>query len=285
MNLSDNLVFPTALIVLLAFCLALVCGCTGNAPAAGDTEEEKAAEALQSLKSGVFASLSDTLALAESTSKELKSTEHDQTQVYSILDESQKTYTWIESVAFIRPDGTVAGIKPNTYGDLVGVDLSYQDIVAEALAARSPIMSDYTLLELDEKGTLIEYPVFLEDDEFAGIVSVVIDPAGLIEPYAKEIKSGYGYSVMAAQPDGLILYDDDPAEIGNETFGNPMYENYPDIIELAKAYSSQPEGTYSYTFRDTGFENEVMKEVVWDTAGLLGKEWRLFIIREILPEM
>lgn len=269
-----------AIALLLVFCFALVCGCTGNESPVGYPEEERVAEALQSLKSGVSSSLSQTLALAEETSEELTKIDRNQTEVNTILDESQKSLPWVESAAFIAPDGVVIAIMPDTFSGLVGVNLSYQNIVTEGLEKRSPVISDYMLLEEGEKGVVLEYPVFSEDGEFAGVVSLVIDPSKLIGPFAEEIWSEYGYSVMAIQPDGLILYDEDAGEIGNETFGNPLYEAYPGVIAAAEAASSQTSGTYSYTFKATGSDEEVQKQAFWDTAEILDKEWRLMVIKE-----
>ncbi|WP_421909389.1 hypothetical protein [Methanolacinia petrolearia] len=127
-----------------------------------------------------------------------------------VLGDAQERSLWIDSAAFISPGGQVVAIMPESYSDLIGADLSYQDIVQEALATRSPVMLDYMLLDEGVMGTLLEYPIYSEDGEYAGIFSSAFTPAELIEPYAEDIKSKYGYSVMAAQPDGFILYDEGP---------------------------------------------------------------------------
>jgi len=282
MSFRFNRSATVVIAVLLVLCFALVCcGCTGDGTVAVDSGEEKASEALQSLKSGVSSSLSETLALAKDTSEELTTIDRNQMEVNDILDDSYKSLPWVESAAFINTAGVVVAIMPDTYSDLVGKDLSYQVIVKTGLTNQSPVMSDYMELEDGEKGIVLEYPVFSEDGEFAGLVSLVIDPAKLVGPCAEEIRSEYGYSVMVAQPDALILYDEDAGEIGNETFGNPMYEDYPEIIECAEIYSSQTSGTYSYVFKATGSDKEVQKQALWDTAEVLDKEWRLMVIKEL----
>ena len=283
MNFRDFFLNIGFIAVLLVFCCSFACGCTGtdNASTAGPAGGDDAAEALQYLESGVNSSLSDTVELAGETSRALADIDRNQTQVNGVLGDSQDRFSWIDSAAFISPGGQVVAIMPESYSDLVGVDLSYQEIVQEALANRSPVMSDYMLLDEGVMGTLLEYPVYSEDGEYAGILSFAFTPAELIEPYAEDIKSKYGYSVMAAQPDGIILYDEDPEEIGNETFGNPAYEAYPSLIAFAEEYSSSPLGTYNYTFKATGSADEVQKQVFWGTVEILDKEWRVMVIKEI----
>ncbi|MBN1431994.1 MAG: PDC sensor domain-containing protein [Methanomicrobiaceae archaeon] len=280
MNLKGKCPAVAVLGILLVFCFVFISGCTGEETSPVHPEEEKASEALASLKNEVSVSLAETLALAERTSDNLADTDRNQTQVNAILDNSQKSLPWVESAAFINPAGIVVAIMPDSYSGLIGKDLSYQDIVKEGLEKRSPVISDYILLEVAEKGVVLECPVFSEDGEFAGVVSLVIDPAKMIRLPAEGIKSGYGFSVMAIEPDGTILYDEDVAEIGNATFGNPVYEAYPGVIAAAEAISLQPSGTYAYTFRATGSDEEVQKEAYWDTAGILDKEWRLMVIKE-----
>lgn len=285
MNFRDIFLNIGFIAVVLVFCCSFACGCTDTdnvstaGPAGGGGDD--AAEALQYLESGVNSSLSDTLALAGETSGALADIDRNRTQVNVILGDAQERFSWIDSAAFISPGGQIVAIMPESYSDLVGVDLSYQEIVQEALANRSPVMSDYMLLDEGVMGTLLEYPVYSEDGEYAGILSFAFTPAELIEPYAEDIKSKYGYSVMAAQPDGIILYDEDPEEIGNETFGNPAYEAYPSLIAFAEEYSSSPSGTYNYTFKATGSADEVQKQAFWDTVEILDKEWRVMVIKEI----
>ncbi len=281
MNLKGKCSAVAVLGILLVFCFAFISGCAGEEASSGQPEEEKASEALAILKNEVSVSLAETLALAERTSDNLADADRNQTQVNAILDDSHKSLPWVESAAFINPAGIVVAIMPDSYSGLIGKDLSYQDIVKEGIEKRSPVISDYMLLEVAEKGVVLECPVFSEDGEFAGVVSLVIDPAKMIGPVAGEIKSVYEYSVMAIEPDGTILYDEDVAEIGNETFGNPVYRAFPGVIAAAESASSQPSGTYTYTFMADGSDKEVRKVAYWDTAGIIDKEWRLMVIRDL----
>lgn len=279
MNPGLKISFIAVFAVLICLCFVIVSGCTDSATPEF-TDEQKAIESLQYLTSGVNKSLSDTLVLIEDTSVQLANTDRNLTSVNPILAGSQESPPWIDSVAFINTEGVVVAIMPESYSGLVGADLSYQEIVREGLTDRSPLISDYMLLEEGEMGVVLESPVFSGEGEFAGIVSMVIDPAAMIGPYADNINSEYGYSVMAAQPDGVILYDEDLGEIGNETFGNPLYEAYPDLMKFAEAYSTEPSGSYVYKFRATGSDEDVVKHAFWNTAEILGSDWRLFVIIE-----
>lgn len=282
MNLRGNIPAATVFVVLLAFCFALTTGCTDDEVTPYvPSEESLAFYELKTITANVSESFSVTLALAENTAGDLAKIDHNRTQMNTVLMDSQESLPWVDSAAFIDTSGVVIAIMPDSYSDLVGVDLSHQAIVQECLSNRSPVISDYMLLEEGEMGIVLEYPVFSEGGEFAGIVSFAIDPANVIEYALDGKKPGYMYSVMAAQPDGLILYDEDPEEIGSETFGNPEYEAYPSLIEFAEAYSSSPLGTYNYSFKATGSTEEVQKQAFWDTVEILDKEWRVMLIKEM----
>ncbi len=274
-----NRVITAAAVLVMVFCFALFCGCTGEESAPSVEKEDPAVKALASLKGGVSSSLLKTLALAEKTSWDLAEAGSNKTEAEAILGDSQERLPWIKSAAFIGPDGVVLAIMPESFGALDGVDLSYQDIVKEGLEKQSPVISGFEKLAINKTGVVLEHPVFSEEGNFSGLLSFVIDPAKIIESVIGENKTDR-YQVMVIQPDGLILYDEDAGEIGNETFGNPVYERYPGLITAAGAVSSSPSGTVSYNFTATGSDREVLKTAYWDTVEILDKEWRLVVIDE-----
>ena len=282
MNLRGKIPVATASIVLLALCFTLTTGCTDDEVTPYvPSEESLTFYELKTITTNISESLSETLKLAENAAGDLAKADRNGTQVNAVLACSHDSLPWVDSAAFIDTSGVIVAIMPDSYSDLVGVDLSHQDIVQECLSNRSPVMSDYMLLEEGEMGIVLEYPLFSEESEFTGIVSLAIDPAKVIESALSGKKYGSMYSVMVAQPDGVILYDEDPEEIGNKTFGNPAYEAYPSLIAFAEAYSSNPSGTYNYTFKAAGSAEEVQKQAFWDTVVVLDKEWRVMLIKEM----
>jgi len=143
-------------------------------------------------------------------------------------------------------------------------------------------MSDLFLLAEGGHAVTIEYPVFSSEEVVIGMMSVAFMPDHLIGQHSEPAVSRTDYSVMVAQPAGLILYDADPEEIGKETFNESMYADFPELLEFAKEFSGKWSGNATYSFYDEGFEKVVQKEACWTTVGIHNAEWRLILMHPFL---
>lgn len=186
----------------------------------------------------------------------------------------------VTAITFDR-EGKVHAAATASARGLIGEDLSGQQVVQQILTYNQPLQSDLFPLAEGGYAATIEYPVISKDGQVIGAVSFTFSPYELIRPYAEKATEGTAYSVMAAQTDGLVLYDPDPSEVGKETFNESLYEDFPEILEFARQYSGNWSGYATYSFYETGFGKIVNKEAYWTTIGVHRNEWRLIIIREI----
>jgi len=186
----------------------------------------------------------------------------------------------ISAITFDR-NGTVAAAAPEEARILIGQNIGDQPVVKDVLSRKIPLMSSLFPLEQGGNASLIEYPVFSRDGCVIGAVSLAFSPCELVAPHAEAATKGTGYSIMVAQPDGRILYDPDPLEVGKETFNESLYAEFPEILEFARRYSAEWSGYSTYSFYDTGFEGIVRKEAFWTTIVMHRTEWRVIIIREL----
>ncbi|WAI00430.1 hypothetical protein [Methanogenium organophilum] len=187
-----------------------------------------------------------------------------------------------KTVITVDRDGTVLSGVPATQTDiLIGKNLGNQSVVETLFATKQALMSDLFPLEQGGHASVIEYPVFTEEECLTGLVSLSFAPDEIIGRYAVPAVEGTPYSIMAAQTDGRILYDADTAEIGKETFNESLYEDFPEIQDFAHHYAGNWSGYDTYTFYETGFGGIVQKEAYWTTIGIHGTQWRLIIIHEI----
>lgn len=188
------------------------------------------------------------------------------------------------TVITVAGNGTVlSGLPEAETETLIGTNLGNQSVVKTLFTTKQALMSDLFPLEQGGYAAVIEYPVFTGDDCLAGLVSLSFAPHEIIGRYAAPAVVGTPYTIMAAQTDGRILYDADPEEIGKETFNEPLYEDFPEILDFARTYADNWSGYDTYSFYDTGFGRIVQKEAYWTTIGMHGTEWRLIIIREDVP--
>lgn len=199
----------------------------------------------------------------------------------NILVQLETAHPAVFSAITIDPSGTVVSAKPWDVQGLVGQNLVYQEAVEKALITRKPLMSDLFPLAQGCSGVVIEYPVFSDNGTFSGVVSTAFVPSDLVAPLVENATEGTSCSFMVVSPDGRILYDPDPEEVGRDTLNETLYADFPEIFEVMSQLSVDPSGHATYSIYDTGFGKVVKKECYWSTAGLHGTEWRVMIISNI----
>ncbi|MGC9435133.1 MAG: hypothetical protein ACP5C4_03465 [Methanomicrobiales archaeon] len=267
---------PVIALVALA-CMAIAGGCVDTGD--GAAGRVSAMTELMTLQGGVAADLASLGDIAGDAADAVSETDGDWPAATADLDILGAGTPPIHRIVYIDETGTVRCNQTGPGPDLVGEHLTFQKSVADAIEEKVPVMTDDFELTDGTRATALYYPVFDAAGLYRGFVSVAFVPADLIRPHADGIRDRTGFSVMAAQPDGLILYDPDPEEIGTETFTNPMYEEYPQILAFARTCAGEWSGRDMYTFPDIGFESTVTQEAVWTTVPMWENEWRVFVMR------
>ncbi len=176
-------------------------------------------------------------------------------------------------------NGTILAVEPAAYRDVEGMEIGGQAHVRHILATKRPIMSETITVAEEIPAAVIVAPVFTNEGLFVGFSSIVFRPEVLIGGIAGPAANGTPYQVMVVQTDGRVIYDTDPAQIGKMTFEDPLYVDYPDLLDVARRVAGERYGTATYGFTDGG--EAVQKEITWTTAGLHGVEWRVAVIRAV----
>ncbi len=176
--------------------------------------------------------------------------------------------------------GTIVAAEPAAYRGAEGADIRGQDHVRHILATKRPIMSEVITVAEGFPAVVIAAPIVTNENEFVGFAAVVFRPEDLIAGVAGPAANGTPYQVMVVQTDGRVLYDTDPAQVGKMTFDDPLYADYPDLLDVARRVADERYGTATYEFTADGGE-AVQKEIIWTTAGLHGVEWRVAVIRAV----
>ena len=96
---------------------------------------------------------------------------------------------------------------------------------------------------------------------------------GIIAPIAAHLP----VDIFLMQPDGLMIYDVDPDQIGRNVFHDPLYQPFPELLALAKKVAVNKKGTGVYRFYQEGSDAPVIKKAYWKTIGRHGAEWRIVI--------
>ena len=180
-----------------------------------------------------------------------------------------------------NPEGTLVAAEPAAYHGAEGTDLRDQPNVLYVLSSKRPVMSEVITVAEGFPAAVISTPVFTNEGRFAGFTSAVFRPEVLIGNAVGPAVNGTPFQVMVVQTDGRVLYDTDPARVGRMTFEDPLYADYPDLLDVARRVAAERYGTATYAFTAGG--RSVQKEIAWTTAGLHGAEWRVAVIREASP--
>jgi hypothetical protein len=182
----------------------------------------------------------------------------------------------------ISADGRIAAAMPTQYWSAIGVYVGNESHNQRALQERIPLMTPIFPAAEGFNAVSVRRPVWNSTGTFLGLATVLLNPSHLLADSANRSLAGTNFTAWAMQTDGLLIYDRDPSNLGGlNLITDPLFANYPELVELAKRIAVEPSGSSTYTFTQTGGGPAVMKEAVWGTVGLHGTEWRLVVAREI----
>lgn len=87
------------------------------------------------------------------------------------------------------------------------------------------------------------------------------------------------YQLWCMNESGLILYDEDPGQVGKALFSDAMYANYPELLALGGRIAREDSGIGYYRFFAKGGSNSVVQKIAaWETIRPIpGTNWKLVI--------
>lgn len=241
------------------------------APTAASAADEDAATLLIHLQSDITAALEALDTRMSHAAFELGKTDLSDARARGILANLSIADPSIVDYSVSGANGTILAVEPAAYRDIEGAEISGQAHVRHILATKRPIMSEVITVAEEIPAAVITAPVFTNEGLFVGFASAVFRPEALIAGIAGPAANGTPYQVMVVQTDGRVIYDTDPAQIGKMTFEDPLYADYPDLLDVARRVAGERYGTAEYGFAADDGE-AVQKEITWTTAGLHGVE-------------
>lgn len=267
------------IIAALAILIAACAGCAApDQPATASVNAGDAAALLIRLQSEITVALEDLDDRLAYAAFDLGETDLSGDDARAILANLSTADPSIVDCTVSDAGGTIIAAEPAAYRGIEGAEIRGQAHVRHILATKRPIMSEVITVAEDFPATVITAPVFTNESVFVGFASVVFRPENLIAGVAGPAANGTPYQVMVIQTDGRVIYDTDPAQIGKMTFEDPLYADYPELLEVARRVADERYGTAAYEFTAAAGQ-AVQKEIAWTTTGLHGVEWRVAVIR------
>lgn len=182
-------------------------------------------------------------------------------------------HPWAISSATVSNDLILVGIAPDTYRDMIGTDLSFQEETVRIVSAQAPDVSAVFPIVEGENAIVQSCPVFAPDGTYLGYVDLTYRPDVLIGRIADPVLANTTYDALVIQIDGAILYSTDAGEIGRNVFSDPACQD-PEHKALFARVAAEPSGTGFYRSPGPDHENMV---AAWSTAGTDGVSWRVVI--------
>ncbi|MFH1386776.1 MAG: hypothetical protein ABIH50_03820 [bacterium] len=185
---------------------------------------------------------------------------------------------FVVNAVIVDLKGNIIAVGQDRYQGSIGENLSGQDHIIKLFKTGKPVLSSLFKTVEGFYAISLAYPISSAGGKTAGYLSVVFRPdtmmGNIINPY---LANTPGVEVLAIQEDGLIIYDKDIMQIGKLTFSDPLYQNYPQLLKMAKQVTLQDSGTGTYEFPAGFGQLPVAKTTEWTTISLHGTEWRLIV--------
>lgn len=173
--------------------------------------------------------------------------------------------------------GKMVVVEPPAYHEYEGSDISQQDQVKRIQKTAQPVLSWAFMAVEGFVSADLEQPVFDSNKRFKGAISVLLKPGDYFKPFAAANPED---ELMVVQKDGYILFDTDSTQIGKNTFKDPAYQRYPNLLALCSQVTANRFGSGTYEFQNQADKQVVKKRAYWTTVGLHGTEWRLVLIKK-----
>jgi branched-chain amino acid transport system substrate-binding protein len=188
---------------------------------------------------------------------------------------------YIVDTCTVNRNGLILAVEPEKYRQAEGADIGRQEQVIRVFRTLKPALSlNFQSVEGFEAADM-EYPVFSSGNDIAGAISVLFKPEVIIGDIVSRSAGNTEFSLMFMQPDGRIIYETDSTQIGRNTFVDPLYQSFPQLLTLGRKVSEKSSGTGYYNFLDPTTKETVDKEAIWVTFAMHGAEWRIVLIHTL----
>jgi hypothetical protein len=259
-------------LIIISACSFIACAL----PPQGEAER-----VLQAVQKDIQAEMNSLDRDLESAAEKLSGLDLKSTQARSILAGLLPDRPYAVDACTINRSGEIVAIEPTAYHEFEGTDISQQEQVIRLYRTLKPVLSqNFRAVEGFEAADL-EHPVFSSAKEITGSVSILFKPEILIGEIVAPSIQGTAFSIMLMQPDGRIIYETDSSQIGKNTFVDPLFQSFPQLLALGREVSAKSSGTGHYQFLNPESKQTVNKEAIWVTFSLHGAEWRIMLIHTV----
>lgn len=188
-----------------------------------------------------------------------------------VLDDLTDVGPWVVDCITVDLNGTIVEVRPAEYQQVVGTSIRDQEHIERLFSTRRPVGLAYIKSVEGFRAMDFASPIFDEGGRFAGAVTVLVNSTELfgqaLAPYQPDGRA----KIWVMMPDGTIIYDSDAEQIGRNTFSDPLFQQFPDLLAVGERVEMERSGHGTYEISGTE------RDVFWTTADYQGEEIRLLL--------
>ncbi|MDA8124077.1 MAG: cache domain-containing protein [Deltaproteobacteria bacterium] len=188
------------------------------------------------------------------------------------------SFAFAVDCAAVDARGRMVTVEPPPYRHVEGSDISAQPQVKEVIKKKKPVLSAVFRAVEGFAAADLEYPVSTPDGRYIGSVSLLFKPEQFLSQLLTPLLKGLPVDICVMDKKGRILYDADPAQIGQNLFRSPLFRSYPQLLKLGRRMAAEKAGSGSYRYKVRGENRTAAKNGYWSTVSLYGTEWRVVTI-------
>jgi len=188
-----------------------------------------------------------------------------------ILDDLTDVGPWVVDCITVDLNGTIVEVRPAEYQQVVGTSIRDQEHIERLFSTRCPVGLAYINSVEGFYAMDFASPIFDEEGRFAGAVTVLVNSTELFGQALAPYQPDSGAKIWVMMPDGTVIYDSDAEQIGRNTFGDPLFQQFPDLLAVGERVEMERSGHGTYEIFGTE------RDVFWTTADYQGEEIRLLL--------
>lgn len=260
------------LILILALAVGLCC-CKKDK----DSDLVLPAE-LATVKANLAASFDTLNSSMAATVSALAVSGIDTADVRNKLQQLYAASSFVKEFSFLTPQGIMQLIEPAIYYPYQGSDISGQSHVIAAFQTKQPVLSNvFPAIEGFNAASII-HPIVANNQLLGGIDALFV-PEEILGRIILPVVKNQSFEIWVMENNGLVIYDQDTAEIGLNILTDPLYAAFPELIAACQKIAAEDSGETTYSFFQTGTSSVVTKKTYWDTYTLYGKEWKIVWVK------
>jgi hypothetical protein len=173
-------------------------------------------------------------------------------------------------------NGSILEVVPSEYNYVKGENIGYQEHIKTLFATKLPVGMAYIKTIEGFYAADFAVPVFDEDGCLIGATTILINATKFLDrilaPYQPE-----NAKIWATLPNGFVLYETDASQIGLNTFEDPAFKQFPDLMALAERVRTDVTGYGTYEFYNDQHTQTVRMGIYWTTIYHQGEPIRLML--------